>query len=168
MIKQPVLHIYGLIQVCSNSSANALEIPQSCVSSSDDGDGILGLWRSTPCLLMPWLLKSPEHQQACHWLCRTDMYCCSKVNFIYSRQTISKIWFKMWLYLLYFLKQFSMLRSKTTLYLPCWQSTLVHRGRRSRPSSPRLLAYPHCLVTIWKVRNLTRWPIGDVAVILKV
>ena len=29
-------------------------------------------------------LKSPEHQQSCHWLCRThNMHCCSTVNFIY-------------------------------------------------------------------------------------
>ena len=34
-----------------------------------------------PCLLMPWLQKSPEHQQARYWLRRTDyMYSCSIVN----------------------------------------------------------------------------------------
>ena len=32
--------------------------------SSDAGDGMFWLWGSIPCLLMPWLLKSPEHQQA--------------------------------------------------------------------------------------------------------
>ena len=37
---------------------------------------------SIPCL--PWLLKSPEHQQAWYWLCRTDnLYCCSRVNYFY-------------------------------------------------------------------------------------
>ena len=38
--------------------------------------------RSIPCLLMPWLLKSPEHQQTRYWLCRTDnICCCATVNF---------------------------------------------------------------------------------------
>ena len=32
-------------------------------NSSDAGDGIFRLWVSLPCLLMPWLLKSPGHQQ---------------------------------------------------------------------------------------------------------
>ena len=60
-----------------------------------------GFWGSIPCLLMPWLLKSPGHQQAVYWLCRTDdMYCCSRVNFIYLGQAKSKIQFKMWIYLL--------------------------------------------------------------------
>ena len=50
---------------------------------------------------MLWLLKSPEHQQAWYWLCRTDnMYCYSRVNFIYLDQSKSKILFKMWIYLL--------------------------------------------------------------------
>ena len=54
-----------------------------------------------PCLLMPWLLKSPGHQQACNWLCRTaNMYCCSRVNFIYLCKAKSKIQFKMWIYVL--------------------------------------------------------------------
>ena len=43
-----------------------------------------GFWASIPCLLMRWLLQSPDHQQARYWLCRTDnMYCCFTVNFIY-------------------------------------------------------------------------------------
>ena len=57
-----------------------------------------GCW----CLLMPWLLKSPEHQQAwyMYWLCRTDnMHCYSGVNFIYLGQAKSKIWFKMWIHI---------------------------------------------------------------------
>ena len=37
--------------------------------------------RSIPCMLMHWLLKSPVHQQAWYWLCRTDyMFCCSWDN----------------------------------------------------------------------------------------
>ena len=54
---------------------------------------------SIPCLLMPWLLKWPEHQQARYWLCRTNkMYCCSRVNFIDLGQAKSKIRLKMWIW----------------------------------------------------------------------
>ena len=43
-------------------------------------------------LLMPWLLNSPEQQQAWCWLFGTDrMYCCSRVNFIYLDQAKSNI-----------------------------------------------------------------------------
>ena len=52
------------------------------INLSDAGDGILRLWGSIPCLLLLWLLKSPEHQQAWYWLCRTDnIYSCCRVNF---------------------------------------------------------------------------------------
>ena len=52
-----------------------------CINSSDTEDRIFQVWGSIPCLLMPWLLKSPGHQQAWYWLCRTDnMYCCSRLN----------------------------------------------------------------------------------------
>ena len=58
------------------------------------------LWGSIPCLLIPWLLKSPRHQQAWYWLSRTDsMYCCSRVNFTYLGHACSKIQFKMQIYL---------------------------------------------------------------------
>ena len=51
--------------------------------SSGAGDRIFRLWWSIPCLIMPWLLKSPEHQQTWHWICRTEnMYCCSRVKVI--------------------------------------------------------------------------------------
>ena len=60
---------------------------------------------------MHWLLKSPVHQQAWYWLCQTNnMYYCSRVNFICLDQAILKILFKMGIYLLWFLKQFNMLR----------------------------------------------------------
>ena len=36
---------------------------QSCVISSDAREGIFQLIWSMPCLLMPWLLKLPGHQQ---------------------------------------------------------------------------------------------------------
>ena len=60
----------------------------------DAGDGLFWLWRSIPCLLMLWLLKSPEHQQAWHLLRRTDnMYCSSRVHFMYLGEAKSKICF---------------------------------------------------------------------------
>ena len=56
-----------------------------------------GFEGSMPCLLMHWLLKSPEHQQTWYWLCRTDnMYCCFTVNFIYLGEAKFKQWFKCW------------------------------------------------------------------------
>ena len=62
---------------------------------------IFGLWGSIPCMLMPWLLKLPEHQQVWYWLCSTDnIYCCPRVNFTYLGRAKSKIWLKMWMYLL--------------------------------------------------------------------
>ena len=71
-------------------------------NSSDAGNGNVWLWGSIPGLLMLWLLKSPEHRQAWYWLCRTDgIYCCSKVNFIYLGWAKSRIWFKMWIHLLW-------------------------------------------------------------------
>ena len=68
------------------------------INSSDAGEEIFWLWGSIPCLLMPWLLKSPEHQQAWYWPCRTDnMHCYSRVNFIYLGPTKSQISPKMWI-----------------------------------------------------------------------
>ena len=64
------------------------------VNTSDAGNRIFQLWAvgSIPCLLIRWLLKSPGHQRAWYWLCRTDnMYCCSRVNLIYSSQAKSEI-----------------------------------------------------------------------------
>ena len=63
---------------------------------------------SIPCMLMPWLLKSPVHQQARYWLCRMDMYFCSSVNFIYLDQAKFKMQFKMWISFIIF-KKFSIL-----------------------------------------------------------
>ena len=51
------------------------------VNSSYAGDRIFWVWWSIPCLLMLWLLKSPEHQQSYYWLCKTEnIYCCSRLN----------------------------------------------------------------------------------------
>ena len=73
----------------------------ACVNSSDAGVGIFRLKGSIPRLLMPWLLKSPEHQQAWYWLCRTDnMHCCSRINFIDLGQAKSMTRFKLWIYIL--------------------------------------------------------------------
>ena len=36
------------------------------------GDGIFWLWESIPCLLMTWILTSPEHQQTWYSLCETN------------------------------------------------------------------------------------------------
>ena len=76
-----------------------LSVPNSNdINSSGAGDGIFRVWRSIPCLLTHWLLKSPVHQQACYWLCGIDnMYFCSKVNSICLGQNKSKIWFKIWI-----------------------------------------------------------------------
>ena len=58
-----------------------IRCPVLCLNSSDNWGAIFQLWGTIPCLLMLWLLKSPEHQQTWYWLCRTDsMYCCSMVN----------------------------------------------------------------------------------------
>ena len=38
------------------------------------GPSYLGLTRSISCLLMPWLLTSPGHQQPWYWLCRICRY----------------------------------------------------------------------------------------------
>ena len=52
-------------------------------SHKDAGERIFRLWGSMPCLLMLWLLKSPDYQQEWYWLCRSDnMYCCFRVAMI--------------------------------------------------------------------------------------
>ena len=72
-----------------------------CINSSDAGDQIFRIWGSISGQLMLWLLKSPVHQQAWYWLCRkNNMYCYSRDNFNDLGQAKSKIWFKMWIYLL--------------------------------------------------------------------
>ena len=70
------------------------------LNSSDAGGRIFQFWESIPFLMMPWLLKMPEHQQAWYWLCRIDnmYYCCFRVNLIYLGQATPKIWFKMWIW----------------------------------------------------------------------
>ena len=83
-------------------SLNIYFITELSLNSSNAGDRIFWLCESIPCLLlMYWLLKSSEHQQAWYWLWRTDnMYFCSSVNFINLGQAKSKMRFKMWIYLL--------------------------------------------------------------------
>ena len=50
------------------------------VNSSDARDGIFWLIWSIPCLLIPWLLKSPEHQQAWYWPLRWRHNDCGGVS----------------------------------------------------------------------------------------
>ena len=67
-------------------------ISEQKINSSDAGDRIFRFGGSIPCLLMPWLLKSTGHQQACHWLSRKDsICCCSRLNFTNLGQAKSKI-----------------------------------------------------------------------------
>ena len=77
------------------------------IKSSDTGGRIFRILGGNS------MLKSPVNQQAWYWLCRTDnnMYCCSRVNFIYLGPAKFKIWFKLWIHLSWFLKQFSILRA---------------------------------------------------------
>ena len=68
------------------------------VNSYDARDRIFQLIWSIPCLLMPWLLKSPGHQQAWYWQYKIgNMYSCSIVNLVFFCRTKSNIWYKMWL-----------------------------------------------------------------------
>ena len=55
-----------------------------------------------PCLLMPWLLKSPEHQQARYWQCEIGtMQSYFIVNsYLIFCWTKSKIWYEMLIHLL--------------------------------------------------------------------
>ena len=97
----PVKSIYN--PVCTPNWLPYFTWPRNfeIINSSDAGNRIFQLRPLIPCLLMHWLLKSPEHQQAWYWLCRTDnMYCCSRVNFISLGQANPKIQFKIWIYLL--------------------------------------------------------------------
>ena len=81
------------------------------INSSDVDDGMFRLSWAIPCLLMLWLLTSPEHQQARYWQYRTDnMYCYSRVYSIYSDQVKSKVRLKYDIYPLWPLKQLRMLR----------------------------------------------------------
>ena len=67
------------------------------INSSVAGDGIFRLWGSIPCLVTPWIEKSPDHQQALYQPCRTgNIYCCPRANFAYLDLAKFKIWFKMW------------------------------------------------------------------------
>ena len=69
------------------------------INSSDAKDGIFWLWGTIPCLLMPWLLKLPEHQQA--WYCQYmigNTLGCSIVNFVFFCWTKSKMWYEMWIH----------------------------------------------------------------------
>ena len=74
----------------------------NCLTLNVRGPSYLGLTRSISWLLMPWLLKSPGHQQPWDWLykiCR---------SFSYSRKYLCDInedeWHKMYIYVMFPLK----------------------------------------------------------------
>ena len=76
-----ILHFTKIIHTITKNYFEC--VPQKLINSSDVRDGIFQFWGLIPCLLLLWLLKSPEHQQAWYWLCRTDnMYCCPRVDFL--------------------------------------------------------------------------------------
>ena len=93
----PIFHEEGFQ---TPESSRCWEMTEN-LNPSDAGDRIFWLWQSIPCLLISWLLQSPEHQQAWYCLCKTDsMYFCSRVNFISLGRAKSKIQFKMWIWIL--------------------------------------------------------------------
>ena len=108
-------------QAITLTNADMFKMRSVHLNSSDTGDRIFRIRGLLPCLLMPWLLKSPEPQEAWYWLCRTDnIYCCSRVHFTYLGEAKFKIWFKMWTYLLPTLKQFRVLTvHKRLVSNPC-------------------------------------------------
>ena len=78
-------------------------IQRWCFNSADARDGIFQLRGSIPCLLMHWLLKSPEHQQPWYWLCRTDnVYCCRLISSTWVQPNPRYNPKNMWIYLLNF------------------------------------------------------------------
>ena len=84
----PIFHEEGFQ---TPESSRCWEMTEN-LNPSDAGDRIFWLWQSVPCLLISWLLQSPEHQQAWYCLCETDsMYFCSRVNFICLGEAKSKI-----------------------------------------------------------------------------
>ena len=97
------------------------------INSSDAGDGIFRLCGSIPCLLMHWLLKSPVHNQAWYWLCKTEnMYFCYRINFIYLGQAKSRIRFKIRTDLLWCLKRFRVLKVNITPLVINYSCQFVH------------------------------------------
>ena len=92
------------------------------INSSDARDGIFQLIWSIPCLLMPWLFKSPAHQQTWYWQYRIGkMLGCSIVNLVFFCWIRFKIWYEMWMHVLQSLKQFSMLRvNQSSTCPPHW------------------------------------------------
>ena len=138
-----------MLQYCCGRQIYRVSVVWICeeINSSDAGDGILWLWGPIPCLLMPWLLKSPEHQQAWYWLYRTDnMHFCSRLNFTYLGWAKSKIWFKMWLYLLQTLNQFSMVwlnsLRPSDAYMRQWHKPLLVQIMACRLSGAKPLSEP--------------------------
>ena len=64
------LNLFGWLKPCMATLGHKWQLVDT--NSSNAGDRIFWFWGSIPCLLMPWRLKSPGHQQAWYWLCRTN------------------------------------------------------------------------------------------------
>ena len=134
------------------------------LNSSDAGDGTFWLCGSIPCLMMPWLLKSPKHQQALYWLCRRDnMYFCSRDDFSYLGQAKSKIWFKLWIYIFY---KFSNNSACQDLIIQWGPLTITWEQFHKRYPSHRLkITYLKFHSNFTMAKELTHWPLEAVAVI---
>ena len=60
------------------------------------GPSYLGLTMSISCLLMPWLLTSPGHQQPWYWICRKGRFLSYlRKDFKYLRRTNMENWHEM-------------------------------------------------------------------------
>ena len=86
---------FELLPVFTNPFVISIRFPPALwINPSDVGDEIFQLWGSIPWLLMHWRLKCAEHQRARCSQCRTNMYCCSRINSIHLGQAKSKIRFQ--------------------------------------------------------------------------
>ena len=66
--KEVNIALFSNLKYQSSESLWLIQTSQSVsINSSDAGEGIFRLIGSISSLLMPWLLKSPRHQQAWYW-----------------------------------------------------------------------------------------------------
>ena len=100
--------------------------------------------------LMPWLLKSPGHQQARHWLCGIcNIHGFSRVNFICLYQPKPKKWYKIEIHLLQPLKQFSTLKVNSL-----WLSDTICRARLfSKSSLARLQEFWNSSICLYEIKK---------------
>ena len=77
------------------------------------GLSYLSLTRRISCLLMPWLLALPGHQQPWYWLCKiSKSWSYTGKDFNYLWHVSVEEWHKMWIHVYVSFQQFSMLRVK--------------------------------------------------------